>query len=181
MRFTSREIATILAALDAWKDELVEGNKWLMECHDFRGNTPLTRDEVDDLRDRLKRKRRVVIHPPDRESWLVHVPTFVGHQHDDKELADASEAFTTPLIPMLLYKEEGLRIMLGTECIDDDSKPDVRVERRPHGWAFFFHPNSGDRAANVYLLDDGRSFVLCEPCDPPTELVEDIPVDIDRM
>ena len=153
-----------------------------MECHNFSGHSPLTRDEVDDLRYKLKESREVVTGNHASESWHVEVPTFVGHQEELRKSTEESTDFAEPYVPILFYEEDGVRIIFGTGDKEDDSKPDLRIERRPHGWAFFFHPNAGDPVAVLYLLDDGRAYLLRELyIDPPIELVDEIPADIDRL
>ena len=180
MRITAREMATILAALDAWNDELSEGMKWIAECHSFGVHSPLTREEVRELRQRLRQQRVVVTHDHMSESWSVSVPTFVGHQTRAAQGAVVQSDFSDPYLPIIAYEEGGLRIILGAADIDDDSKPDLKIERRPHGWAFFLHPNAGDPIAMIYLLDDGRSYLMPESfSNPRIEIVDDIPTDLD--
>lgn len=179
MRLTEREVLTILAALDAWKDELMEGMEWIVECHNFHDQLPLTCDEVDDLRDNLKRRQQVVTHDHVSTSWAIEVPTFVGHQQSQND--GPQQEFVPPYVAILAYEEDGLRIILGSDDLDENSKPDLKIERRPHGWAFFLHPNAGDPIAFIYLLDDGRSYLMRETLtEPSIEIVDEIPHDLDN-
>jgi hypothetical protein len=181
MRLSERETATILAALDAWKDELGEGTEWVVECHNFGAHSPLNRDEIDDLRTRLNKKGQLVTHDHVSDSWSAELPTFVGHQKSSDDDSTDEPEFVPPYVPVLAYEEDGLRIILGANDNDDDSRPDLKIERRPHGWAFFLHPNAGDPIAFIYLLDDGRSFLMHELLtEPAMEIVTDIPHDLDH-
>jgi hypothetical protein len=181
MRFTERETATILAALEAWKDELQEGAEWIAECYDFRSFSPLTRDEIDDLRTRLKKKDQFVTHDHVSDSWSTEAPTFIGHQRPSDDVSTNEPEFVPPYVPIHAYEEDGVRIILGANDDEDGSKPDLKIERRPHGWAFFLHPNAGDPIAFIYLLDDGRSYLMHELLtELAMEIVTEIPHDLDH-
>lgn len=63
-------------------------------------------------------------------------------------------------MPVLIYREAGVRIVLGTHDDGQLDKPDIQIERRPNGWAIFLHPiGGGDPSGIVFFLDDGRSFL----------------------
>lgn len=77
--------------------------------------------------------------------------------------------FGPPRLPVLIHQVDGLRILLGTHDLDDFSKPDIQIERQPNGWVIFLHPVGGsDASGYVYILDDGRSFLLPENGVGPT-------------
>jgi hypothetical protein len=182
MQFTEREVATILAALDAWKDELSEGTRWIQSVHNFDGHRPLSSDEVDCLRDRLKTRgeNEVCAQPPAR--WSVLVPTYVGSQKKRNPEGMSTPDFAPPLVPVLIHEADGVRLVLGTHDYDDRTKPDVQIERRPHGWAIFLHPEAGDSVGCAYYLDDGRSFFLPERfMEDRFEIVDDIPPELDEL
>jgi len=62
---------------------------------------------------------------------------------------------------VLIYEDAGLRVLLGTLSKNDDDKPDIKIERRPKGWAIFLHPSGAtDPSGYIYLLDDRRSFLV---------------------
>jgi len=57
-----------------------------------------------------------------------------------------------------------------------------QVERRPHGWAIFLHPDAGDPVACVYYLDDGRTLLLPEThISNEIEIVDDVPPELDAI
>jgi hypothetical protein len=109
----------------------------------------------------------------------LHVPTFYGHR--ENRAPDQAE-FDEPFTSVLIGEADGIRLILGTDDPEDDEKPDIHIERRPHGWAFFIHPNAGDPVAMIYLLDDGRTYVMPELySDPRIEFTYEIPADIDAI
>lgn len=181
MRLTDRQMATIYAALIAWDDELSEGEKWITSIYDFPDHSPLSKQEVRDLRERLKRGEEVVTCDHSPATWKLFVPTYVAAQFEHHENPSTpGPDFAPPHVPVLIHEADGIRLLLGTHDWEDNSKPDVQIERRPHGWAFFLHPNAGDPIAMIYLLDDGRSYLLPESfADPSIEIVDDIPADLD--
>lgn len=54
IKITQRELATILPALEYWKEELAEGKDWIPESNYFRRYSPLTESEIDALSERFK-------------------------------------------------------------------------------------------------------------------------------
>lgn len=91
----------------------------------------------------------------------LSVPTYYGHAatRTTRELPEFGE----PLVPVLVRRAEGVRIVLGSHDYEDMNSPDIQVERRPKGWAIFLHPfPGGDPSGYVYFVDDGRSFVIPE-------------------
>ena len=103
------------------------------------------------------------------ETRLFGVPTFYGHVPE--ELRPGVGDLEEPTVPIFAYREDGLRIILGSSDGADDSKPDIKIERRPQGWAIFIHPNAGDPCCFVYVLDDGRSFLKYDR--PLLEILDD--------
>ena len=93
---------------------------------------------------------------------VVRVPTYYGHAYADAVLDGLIPESGKPFVPIALQEMEGLRLVLGSsEPIAD--APDIHLERRPNGWALFLHPESGgDPSGYVYLIDDGRSFIVPE-------------------
>jgi hypothetical protein len=55
IKITQRELATVLPALEYWKEELAEGEEWIPESNYFRKHTPLTAAEIDALFARFQR------------------------------------------------------------------------------------------------------------------------------
>jgi hypothetical protein len=53
MNLSPRELATLRAGLEYWKEELSEGGEWLSESVFFKNHSPLSPDEVDRLGERL--------------------------------------------------------------------------------------------------------------------------------
>lgn len=115
------------------------------------------------------------------ESLTLLVPTYYGracaNQIETDEM-DEMEEFADPHVPVLIYREDGVRIVLGSDDDENLEVPDIKVERRPHGWGIFLHPLGGsDPSGYVYFLDDGRSFLVEEhgygPT-PPIASVDDV-------
>jgi hypothetical protein len=52
IQFTERELATVLAALRYWQQDLAENEDGPI-CEHFTDQTPLTVEEIDDLCERL--------------------------------------------------------------------------------------------------------------------------------
>ena len=107
----------------------------------------------------------------------LNVPTYVGEQ----QRAVAAD-YAEPCVPVLVYEDRGVRIVLGTH--DRQAlAPDVQIERRPHGWAIFLNPlPSGDPCALVYFHDDGRSWIskFTAGSTPALIEVDDLPPEIDQ-
>lgn len=182
MELTDRQLATIYAALIAWEDELSEGERWITSIYDFSEYSPLSKQEVRELRERLRGKEEVATCDQSPAMWKIFIPTYVGSQCEHQENPSTlGPDFGSPDVPVLIHEADGIRLLLGTHEWEDKSKPDVQIERRPHGWAMFLHPNAGDPIGHLYLLDDGRSYLLPESfADPPIEVVDDIPADLDK-
>ena len=106
----------------------------------------------------------------------LYVPTYYGDANakngsDGEEYGDTS-------VKVLIQPYDGVRIVLGTHNPDEAGAADIQVERRAGGWAVFLHPNSGDPCGSVFILDDGRSYVLPElypPCIQIIDSIEEIP------
>lgn len=100
----------------------------------------------------------------------LFVPAYYGHAaaRTTRELPEFGEA----LVPVLIRRADGVRIVLGSHDYEDMNFPDIQVERRPNGWAIFLHPLSGgDASGYVYFVDDRRSFVL-----PEREICGTVPI-----
>jgi hypothetical protein len=59
MELSQRELATILAALEFWKEELDEGEAWMSQSLFFSACLPLSAEEIDQLAERLESKEAV--------------------------------------------------------------------------------------------------------------------------
>ena len=181
MELSKREIATLIAALYLWKEELYEGEERVRGMDCFQTERPLDSKSVDNLMNRflaqlgLSRSNRDSGHV--RHKLEFSVPTFYG----SAGIANSeSEEFREPFVPVLVTRCGGVRLVLGTFDYDDASKPDVHIERRPNGWAVFVHPDGGDPAAFIYILDDGRTFILPEMnTSMPVAIVYEIPPELD--
>lgn len=102
----------------------------------------------------------------------IDVPTYNGNL-SDPIARDALPEFGDPHIPVLIYRADGIRIVLGSSDYLDDNAPDIHIERRPQGWAIFLHPvPGGDPSGYVYFLDDGRSYVIPEHGSDAIRMVE---------
>ena len=107
----------------------------------------------------------------------LNVPTYVGEQQRATR-ADYAE----PHVPVLVYEDRGVRIVLGTHE-RQALAPDMQIERRPHGWAIFLNPMPGsDPSALVYFHDDRRSWISKLAGGPTPVLIEvdDVPPEIDQ-
>lgn len=82
----------------------------------------------------------------------VTVPTYYGNSPDKEK---AKQEWGDPQVPVLIQPDMGVRLLLGTHDKDGQTSPDIYIERRPGGWVIFLHPESGDPAGYVYILDDG--------------------------
>jgi hypothetical protein len=110
--------------------------------------------------------------------WKLLVPTYVGSQPHNEH--SNRPDFAEPRVPVLVHESEGIRVLMGTHHWEDWDKPDIQVERRPHGWAVFISPTAGDPVACLYMLDSGRTYVMPEKYTEPTlEVVDDTPNDLD--
>lgn len=113
--------------------------------------------------------------------WKLVVPTYLGSQNARNADHPPSLDFGHPYAPVLICEAAGIRLILGAHDSDDRSKPDVQIERWPHGWAVFLHPDAGDPVGCVYILDNGRTFLLPERLTAdPIEIVDDIPSELDN-
>lgn len=108
-------------------------------------------------------------------SLCLWAPTYFGHRHYARGGQENKE-FDNPQVPLLIQIAEGIRVILGTHNENDWNAPDVKIERRPKGWAIFLHPSAGDPCGYVYFLDDGRSFFVKESGPTAIELIDDIEV-----
>jgi hypothetical protein len=102
------------------------------------------------------------------------VPTYNGKAFESQVSAGKLHEFGVPRVPVLIREADGVRIVLGTHDYEENGAPDIQIERRPKGWAFFLHPRgAGDPSGFVYFLDDGRSFVVKEIGAGAIELADD--------
>jgi hypothetical protein len=88
------------------------------------------------------------------------VPTFNGHLYAEEVERGEKPEWTEPDTPILVQPAAGLRLLLGTHDSEDREQPDVVVERQTDRWAIFLHMNGGDPVGYIYLLDDGRGFLV---------------------
>src|SRR5688572_28766226 len=123
MELSDREIATVLAALDAWKDELSEGMDWICKVHDFRKHLPLSKREVDQLRQRLKSRHQAGESGEAIQSWRLLVPTYLATTNSQQDGNSDAPDFGPPVMPVLIHEAEGIRLVLGTHNYQDWSKP----------------------------------------------------------
>jgi len=171
-------MATIFAALIAWEDELSEGERWLTSIYDFGEHAPLSKQEVRELRDQLRKGGHITYQHDEPAMWKMSVPTYLGAQAHDGKI-DWPD-FTEPNAPVLVHEFEGVRVLMGTHDRMNQDRPDLQIERRPHGWAIFIHPNDGDPVASLYMMDDGRTFLMPEKyAHPALETVDEIPAEVD--
>lgn len=92
-----------------------------------------------------------------------HVPTYNHGTLDQTAGTEGKPEFGDPYVPLVIRRADGVRIVLGTHDYFDSSKPDIQIERRPHGWVIFLHPvGAGDPSGHIYFLDDGNSFLVPE-------------------
>jgi len=177
MEFTERQLATLDAALLAWERRLADGANWIKSVYDFGGHAPLTIPEVQMLRSEIASEVGQPATRRGQEMWKLTIPTFRGAQEEDRF---CWTDFTEPNAPVVVHGGTDIRVVMGTHDAKDFSKPDIQIERRPHGWAVFIHPDASDLVACLYILDDGRTFLLPEQCAASElEIVNDAPEDID--
>jgi hypothetical protein len=101
------------------------------------------------------------------------VPTFNANLYPTEVQTGRVPEFGPPNLPVLIHQADGIRIVLGTHDANDLNKPDIQIERQPNGWVIFLHPVGGsDASGHVYILDDGRSFLLPENGLGPTPPIE---------
>lgn len=68
-----------------------------------------------------------------------------------------------PRIPVCIHTDDGICINLGTDDPANRNGPNVQIERRKNGYVVFIRTVAGwDQTCYVYMLDDGRCFVLPE-------------------
>lgn len=190
VRLARQELATIRAALEAWKEELAEDTGWLVESLFFDKHQPLDLQQVDELSRRLhdqsreSRYTRIVRRTAKEQSmWQYHcrVPTYVGALTPEERGPGGGPDFAAPSVPVRISDAAGIRLILGTDDEQDRVKPEIVVERRPHGWAIFINCNADETVGVVFMLDDGRTMLLREPyVDSPISDVDDIPSEVDR-
>jgi hypothetical protein len=178
MQLTDRQMATILAALIAWEDELSEGERWLTSIYDFGEHTPLSKQEVRELRDQLRKRGHITYECDEPAMWKLAVPTYVASQPHEEE-TDWPD-FAEPNVPVVVHEAEGLRVVMGTHDWKDNDKPDIQIERRPHGWAMFINPGAGDAVAYLYILDNGETYLVTDDyVKPELRIVDEPPFEID--
>jgi hypothetical protein len=114
----------------------------------------------------------------------VRVPTYYGSAYETAVADGLVPEFGKPWVPVLIHRVSGVRIVLGTDDLSNLEAPDILIERRPNGWAFFMHPmGGGDPSCHVYFVDDGRSFVVPEQGVTPNMEVrewEEVAAEVDR-
>jgi hypothetical protein len=141
----------------------------------FIDELPLSVKEIDRLCDRLGKSKVAAKVCEVTELWRIKVPTY--HAAQDPSGPDCGE----PNVPILIGDAEGVRLLLGADDWNDYEKPDIQIERRPHGWMIFVHHNAGDAVGFLIMLDDGRTFYVHEyGADPRMEELYEIPHDLDH-
>src|SRR5271156_3973696 len=102
------------------------------------------------------------------------VPTYNANYFREDVASGEKKEFGDPHFPVLVCEADGVRVVLGTHDYEDYSKPDIQIERQPHGWVIFLHPLGGsDACGYVHFLDDGRSFLVKEHPYGPTPVLEE--------
>jgi hypothetical protein len=107
MELTDRQMATIFASLIAWEDELSEGERWLTSIYDFGEHSPLSKKEVRELRDQLRKGGQVTDERDEPAMWKLSVPTYVAAQPHDEE--SHWPDFAKPDVPVAVHEAEGIR------------------------------------------------------------------------
>lgn len=93
----------------------------------------------------------------------LRVPTYNANLFPTQIGTGSMPEFGPPHIPVVIHPAEGIRIVLGSYDSAEWSRPEVQIERQPNGWVIFLRPvGGGDASGLVYLLEDGRSFVVPE-------------------
>ena len=175
MRLTRREITTIQVALRFWRTQMKEKRNPSSLSDLFVDELPLSVKEIDRLCDRLGKSLVVPKVSEVADLRRMIVPTYLATR--DPNGPDCGE----PQVPVLVGDAEGIRLLLGAEDWYDDEKPDVQIERRPHGWMIFVHPNAGDAVGFLIMLDDGRTFFVHEyGADPRMEELYEFPQELDH-
>lgn len=175
MRLTRREIATIQVALRSWRAQMKDKRNPTSLSDLFIDELPLSVKEIDRLCDRLAESQVAPKVCKVTETWRMNVPTYLAAQ--DTSGPDVGE----PHVPILIGDAEGIRLLLGTNDWNDYEKPDIQIERHPHGWMIFVHHNAGGAVGFLIMLDDGRTFYVHEyGADPRLEVLYEIPRDLDH-
>ena len=107
----------------------------------------------------------------------IWIPTYNGNFFPDEVAAHQIEEYGEPEVPVTIYQQSGLRVVLGTHEPDSDTeKPDLLIERQPNAWGVFIHPDGSDPSALLYILDDGRTYVVPEgyPAFSPLEVTSQL-------
>jgi hypothetical protein len=193
MQLTRRELATIQAALEYWKEELEEGADWIPDSNFFAEYSALSIAEVDDLATRLASSnveiasqhgstpahstRNEARNFAKRDTTLkqikLMVPTYNANYYEKHVSKGTKPEFGTPYLPVLVHSADGVRVVLGTHQFLDVDAPDIAIERQPRAWAIFLHPiGGGDPVGYIYFLDDGRSYLLREHWIHPDEGIQ---------
>ena len=180
MKLNERQMATVFAALIAWEDELSQGERWLTSIYDFGDHRPLSKQEVRELRDQLRKDAHITHERGEPAMWKLAVPTYVASQPhgDETDWPD----FAEPSVPVAIHETGGIRVIMGTHDWKDNDKPDIQIERRPHGWAVFINPDDGDTVAYIYILDTGETYLVAEEwARPRLNIVEQAPSELDAQ
>ncbi|WP_254512958.1 hypothetical protein [Anatilimnocola floriformis] len=163
MKFTERELSTIVEALDFWEEGLYDEDQRIMDESQLSRESPLSQREVRDLLQRFLDEREKA-NSSSRDDvgaeLVVFVPTYVRERNLTISPNTEAGEYTYSKTPILIGCSSGLRLILGARDKSDVSKPDLLVERRPHGWSVFVHPNAGDPVAVLAIRDDGESFLV---------------------
>lgn len=184
MHITNREMATVMEALVFWEEWLNDEDAWIRDCTNFQTESPLSRAEVNELMSRVKAamKHSACSFGEPFPTWAfpLKIPTYMGHRNLISKPPITANDFTDANVPVLISPAEGIRVVLGTHDYHDNSKPDLQIERRPHGWAIFVHPDAGDPVAVLYIHDNGQTFLVPENyVGRPLQIVDDIPPELD--
>jgi hypothetical protein len=97
------------------------------------------------------------------QEFRFSVPSYQARNCTEQvQLREALE-FREPFVPVLIRRDNGVRVVLGSHEYEEMRQPDVYIERQPKGWLIALHPSAGgDPSGYVYFLDDGRSFLVKE-------------------
>ena len=185
MHLTKREIATVIEALGFWEEWLFDLGNDVRDFHSsFQTESPLASVEIEELISRLQAASSLTAcsFGEANPTWMFpfKIPTYLGHQDAISDFSPDRTEFTEANVPVLISPAEGIRVVLGTHDYHDHTKPDIQIERRPHGWAIFLHPDAGDPVGTICILDDRRTFFVPEIyVHDPLQVVEDYPPELD--
>lgn len=95
--------------------------------------------------------------PPVNEMKFT-IPVYNGAYYSQEVIAGTKPEWSLPSHPVLVRETDGLRIVLGSHDGEAAGTASVCLERHPHAWVIFLHPNSdADAVGYVYFFDDGKA------------------------